>query len=245
MDWSRLEKDMKYQTATILQSKSRNVIPYEPPPPPPSYRGYEKDTRAERVYNDSKNDAYDDRRNDEIWNEMQEMRAVILKQSEKMRRMEDMLDSRETGNLKFDSIHERLEQFESDIQSCTKLLTSMARENTDFIVQSKSMNGRLHWVEDMVRSSSQDFVSKASFSQFLDTSSEQLKTIHVSTETARSNSAVCLTFIESLLAAFSQLQGSQHTLGLEHLANLSGYVSFPYLSVNISINTCILFTLCI
>lgn len=221
---------MKNQTATILQSKGRHVIPYAQPQQLP-HRGFESGARTERgydrrngSYDDHKEDMYnDDRKNDEIWNELQEMKNVIMKQNEKMRRLEDLLDSKDASNIKFNTIYERFEQVESDIQSCTKLITSMARENTDFIVQSKTMNGRLHWVEDMVRTSSQDFISKSSFSQFLDTSSDQLKNIHNSAETARSNSTICITFIESLLAAFSQLQGNQHTLGLEHLANLSGY----------------------
>lgn len=222
MDWSRLERDMKYQTASILQSKPRQVVAYEGPPTQ-SFRSFDSDTRENKSFVEAKNDIFDNKRNDEMWNEMQELRSIVLKQNDKLRRLEDMIDSRDTNTLKFETIQQRIEQLESDIQSCVKLLNTSSRENADFVVQTKSINGRLHWVEDMVRTSSQDFVSKASFSQFLDTCTDQLKTMHASTEAAHANSTMCITFIEALLAAFSQLQGSQQILGLEYLVSLSGY----------------------
>ena len=216
---------MMYQTASILQSKSTTAVKAYDSGNRSLFRSFENDPREEkRSYVDSNADVFDDRRNDEIWNEIQELRNIVSRQNEKIRRLEEGFDSSDTNSLKIESTQQRIDQLESDIQSCTRLLTGISRENADHVVQAKSMSGRLHWVEDMVRASSQDFVSKSSFSQLLDTCTDQLKTIHMSTETARSNSQLCISFIESLLAAFGQLQGTQPVLGLEHLMGLSGYV---------------------
>jgi flagellar hook-basal body complex protein FliE len=120
------------------------------------------------------------------------------------------------------TIQNRMNNMEKEIQNCTKYIQNISQESNDLNIQSKAYNGRLSFVEEMYRSSSQEYVTKNTFSQLLTSCLDQLKEINTVAENARTNGIQSMQFVEAFLAAISNLQSSQPSFSLEFLIGLSG-----------------------
>jgi hypothetical protein len=223
MDWGRIQRDMKFQTSSIL-SKTSNTL-------------------NDRHYTDREFGSHPSSRERDIEsqpyshshiliaetksNEIQIIQDIISKQNDKINKLESLIESRCPKNSPQEFLQQRVEQIEVDIQSFTRHFATISRESSELLVHSKNVSGRIQWLEETLRSSTQECVTKSTFSHFLDTCTEQLKAVHASTEASRSNSTTAMSFIQALLSAFSQLQGQRgsRVLGLEFLAALSSPLS--------------------
>lgn len=163
---------------------------------------------------------------DYIINDINEVKDFILKQNDKIRNMENIIENTILTNSKYEFLKQRFEQIENENKLLMKQLANLSRENSDYIVYSKELGGKMQFLEELVRTTSNDCVSKSAFSQFLETCSEQLKAVHTTTELARSNTSLCMSFLDSFMIALNQLQGnnSPSIVGLEYLTTLGSSV---------------------
>jgi len=160
-----------------------------------------------------------------ITNDLDDIKATLLKQNEKIKALEMAIDKRDVAlsvASKQDLIQERVDRMEVDLQGCSKYIQSISQESSDLSVQAKACSGRLSFVEEMYRSSAQEYVTKNTFSQLLTSCMDQLKDINTLVEGARTKGAQAMQFVESFLAAISHLQSSQPSFSLEFLIGLSG-----------------------
>lgn len=158
-------------------------------------------------------------------NDIDDIKATILKQNEKIKALELALDRRDVAlsiTSKQQMIQDRMDRVEVDVQSCSKYIQSISQESAEMALQAKASSGRLSFVEDMYRSSAQEFVTKTTFSQLLTSCMDQLRDINTVAESARSSGVQSMQFVESFLAAISHLQSSQPSFSLEFLVGLSG-----------------------
>lgn len=160
-----------------------------------------------------------------ICSDIDAIKVLLLKQTEKMKALELAMDQREAAlsvSSKQDLIQDRIDRVEVDVQGCSKHLQSISQEASELGVQAKASNGRLAWVEDMYRTSSQEYVTKTTFAQLLTSCMDQLKDMNTVAENARTKGGQAMHFVESFLAAISNLQSSQPSFSLEVLIGLSG-----------------------
>lgn len=162
-----------------------------------------------------------------VCSEISEMKALLLKQTERIKALELAVDERDLALSPVSSqqelLQERIDRVEVDLQSCSKYIKNISQESSELGVQAKACSGRLTWVEDMYRSSSQEYVTKTTFSQLLTSCMDQLRDINTVVESARSSGAQSIHFVESFLAAISSMQQSSHpSFSLEYLIGLSG-----------------------
>ena len=155
-----------------------------------------------------------------IQNDIHDMKATIMKQNEKIELLEMEIHQKKMSQK--NTIENRMNNMEKEIQNCTKYIQNISQESNDLNIQSKAYNGRLSFVEEMYRSSSQEYVTKNTFSQLLTSCLDQLKEINTVAENARTNGIQSMQFVEAFLAAISNLQSSQPSFSLEFLIGLSG-----------------------
>jgi hypothetical protein len=158
-------------------------------------------------------------------NDIDEIKSIIMKQNEKIKALELAADKRDvvlSVSSKQDLIQDRIDRVEIDLQSCSKYIQNISQESSDLGLQAKACSGRLTFVEEMYRSSAQEYVTKTTFSQLLTSCMDQLKDINTISESARVNGLQSMQFVESFLGAISNLQSGQPSLSLEFLIGLSG-----------------------
>jgi hypothetical protein len=226
MDWRKIERDVKIQTSGLMQNSlqyppDRSSIPYEEHQ---SFRSNVSDSFGTRPSHNSSfrlnpteiPSQYDlqyqvQPKIDILQGDITELREIIYKQNEKIRSLDHFIENTLSIQSRYDSLAQRFQSLEHEQQTTVKYLTTLSREQSEYLVQTKNVSGKIEWLEELVRSVSQDSVTKSAFSQFLESCSEQLKLVHVSTEQAKNNSSLCMSFLDSFLAALSQLQHTSST----------------------------------
>ena len=250
MDWNKIERDLKYQTNNLLLINQRKEVKRsERKEERKEFQEVEQEQEEEieeqerNLYNNktshsnsnlnlNSNNLIEYQNNSQfqlkfnyLINEIKELKDLFFKQNNKITILESVTDNSLLNNSKYDFLLQRFEQIENENKILIKQLGNISRENSEFLVYSKNIGGKIEWIEELVRSTSHDSVSKAAFSQFLDTCSEQLKAVYTTTELARTNTSLCMSFLDSFLIALNQLQGnnsssSSSIMGLEYLTSL-------------------------
>lgn len=120
-----------------------------------------------------------DNTTDVMMKDIKELRAIIIQQNKKLNTMEKMFttysDVLETSSTSQVAFSERIDQIEYDIRNNNKALHTSAREKSDFAIQNKSLQSRIQSLEDFIRDQSDEYATKDSFSQLLDTTVDQIK----------------------------------------------------------------------
>jgi hypothetical protein len=242
MDWRKIERDVKIQTSGLLQSSLQYLpdsrsSPYDDQPSQsfyrsnnekeqtlsigsvsgPSHGGSRGPNNSSRLNVSEVPSQYDlhyqfQPKLENLHSDIADLREIIFKQNEKIRSLDHQVESALSLQSRYDHLIQRFQQIENEQQVTAKHLTGLSREHSEYLVQTKNVSGKIEWLEDLVRTASQDSVSKSAFSQFLESCSEQLKLVHLSTENAKTNSALCLSFLDSFLSALSQLHSDQRVL---------------------------------
>jgi hypothetical protein len=138
-------------------------------------------TKKEQIKSHNKYPIIDDNDNttDVMMKDIAELRAIIIQQNKKLNTMGKMLttysDVLETSSTSQVACSERIDQIEYDIRNNNKALNTSTREKSDFAIQNKSLQSRLQSLEDFMRDQCDEYATKDSFSQLLDTTVDQIK----------------------------------------------------------------------
>lgn len=245
MDWSKIERNAQIQTTARLQANRNLTKSYTEKLGIRHASDIDEDFFDREHYgtNGGRSDYHLNLKQDDdfqqtcgfesqasICNDIDDLKSLLLKQGKQIQFLEQALEKRDSMSLKQESLQKRIDRIEKECQGYAEQMKNLANEMSEAGVQAKSHNGRICWVEDMYRSSSQEFVTKATFSQLLTSCMDQLKDIHTTAENARSSGQTAMSIVESFLTAISSIQTSQPNLSLQHLMGLSSERQNEYVS---------------
>jgi hypothetical protein len=256
MDWNKIERGIRQQTSSILQSRSQDVAMLNYVPDMYENNGnsissrnnnnnrsaLRSEFRSEALLHlesstyCSKRDVEDmlDKNNynidvniSNLCKELSEMRNHIDRQNEKIKYLEKKdIESAMVSN--YERLCTQINHLEMENSNMTKHITNLSRENSDMHIFVKSLMSKIHLLEEAVRSSSQEYVTKIAYSQLLDSCLEQIKGINSVAESSRVNSMQAQHTVELLLYALSEMNGNNSSSNdissyrLEHLSSISG-----------------------
>jgi hypothetical protein len=257
MDWKKIERDVKIQASSLLTSRGGSRGDYGDYDSHvfeksrgrnhnSSISGYSADYPSlgngspPALLSNNLNESNSfgnpnhshDIRYEILSQQFSDFKDLIYKQNEKISSLSQQLENSLIYQNKYEMLAHKIQQVENENQNNLKFISNLAREQNESLVQTKSMTNKMEWLEDIIRTTSQDSISKTTFTQFLESCSEQLKLVHISTESARNNTSLCMSFLDSFLSALSQLQQASspggngenpsggYVMGLEYLTSL-------------------------
>ena len=157
--------------------------------------------------------------------ELAELRQTTQQQGKRMAMLEKMLTSCSesldaVNNAQFSS-SERLETLEHEQRVIATSTAHSSRERAELNIQSKTLTGRQQALEEAIRGQENQYASKESFAQLLDTTVEQVRALSVLSESARQRSTQSIALTEALIQALYELNSGPSGFRLDFLSSLS------------------------
>jgi chromosome segregation ATPase len=240
MDWERIEKEVHYQTQAIVAFSSRGGIPtggvgYGPSAyGPPFGRSATRESK-EDIFIRNNSSGTTEAETGELERALMELRADLQQQSRRTAILEKMLGSYneilESSSSAQAFVSERMEQIDHELKNSIKFVMGASRDKSELSIQIKTLSGKVEALQEHLQGSAVEYATKDSFSQLLDSTVEQIRSLDVAIANARSKSAQSSSLVEAVIQAISQLkdvsssesEGIPGTMNLDFLSKHAGY----------------------
>lgn len=247
MDWNQIENDVHFQTQQALGSasefkngredigKSLTQRPFygmigefeDPSPVFPQTR------QSKRAVNGNRNVDMAP-----LENYIQDLRNVTMLQGKKVLSIENILSSYsgvfESSTEAQSSLIMRIDGIEQNLRGSNKILLDASKERNALSIHVKNLAGKVISLEDSIQVNDRSYATKEAFSQLLDSTVDEIKSVGVAVSQASVKSSQSLSLIEALIQAIHRMRGrldafneddvdGGSNLSFEFLSSLTGY----------------------
>lgn len=237
MDWNKIEQDIKYitqqqvQIATAIPQTYRrdNHINNNRNSKNKSESGYDSQQINRNVQINSNKEGDDDI----IDGYIQDLRSSAVSQSKKVLAIENILSSYshalESSSDSQTSILHRIEGIEQNIHTSNKFVNEASHERATLSIQVKTLLGKLSTLEATYHISEQSYATKESFSQLLDSTVDEIKSVGTACSYASVKSSQSVSLVEALIQAIHRLRHQADSFAVDD-SSVSNSLSFEFLS---------------
>ena len=242
MDWERIEKEVHYQTQAIVAFSSRGGVPtgglgYGPSAHgPPFGRSATRESKEDIFIRNNSSGTTETDTGELVERALMDLRADLQQQSRRTAILEKMLGSYneilESSSSAQAFVSERMEQIDHELKNSIKFVMGASRDKSELSIQIKTLSGKVEALQEHLQGSAVEYATKDSFSQLLDSTVEQIRSLDVVIANARSKTAQSSSLVEAVIQAISQLrdvssseaEGIPGTMNLDFLSKYAGYV---------------------
>lgn len=247
MDWNQIENDVHFQTQQALGSVSEykngredigRSIHQRPfygmtgdlEDPSPVFAPPRQSKRASNA-NHNIDIA-------PLENYIQDLRNVTMLQGKKVLSIENILSSYsgvfESSTEAQSSLIMRIDGIEQNLRGSNKILLDASKERNVLSIHVKNLAGKVMSLEDSIQINDRSYATKEAFSQLLDSTVDEIKSVGVAVSQASVKSSQSLSLIEALIQAIHRMRGRLDAFGedemdagpslnYEFLSSLTGY----------------------
>jgi hypothetical protein len=230
MDWDRIEKDVQYQTTQRTLSST------------PSSQGKNVNKNLNRNHYDlnSREDpddysvAYDIKDRSVLEGHVQDLKNATLQQSKKILSIENVVCSySEIFESSTDAqvvLEQRIDGLEHNFRGNNKFITESAKERSTLCIQVKNLIGKYTSLESSLRDAELCYATKEAFSQLLDSTVDEVKSVGVAVSHASVKSNQSISLIEALIQAVHRMRGQGDSFSSDEFDTAGRTLSFEFLS---------------
>ena len=242
MDWSQIENDVLFRTQRAfgalpehksgLGNMNSNVnlhSMYDTSAPSEEIpSGYSPSRHNRRTSNGARDPELSN-----VENNIQDLRNVSILQGKKVLSIENVLSSYsgvfESSTEAQSSLIMRIDGIEQNLRGSNKFMSDASKERTTLSLHVRNLAGKVASLEDILQLSDRSYATKEAFSQLLDSTVDEIKSVSVAVNQAAVRSTKSLTLIETLIQAIHRMRGHQDAFSGEDI-DAGSSLSFEFLS---------------
>ena len=231
MDWQKIENDVFFQTQQAFSvSVTSSTIGTVGSNIPIDRKGHTNSNKSNQGYdhlqtygnhhtfqNFTTNETEQLSNNNSfiIDSHIKDLRKISSYHDSKFNNFENMLSSfgevLETSTSTQSTLADRVDDIEQSIRNNTKLTSETNRSASSVNIQIKSLASKVEVLEDYVHQNESIFATKESFSQLLDSTVGEIRSVSIAVSNATVKSSQSMFFIEALIQAMYRLKGDNNT----------------------------------